>query len=137
MSVKAALERLGFGPCCQGLEALRRSTDGDEGPAHHPYPESWLESHAEMFRVGAEFEQELTDERWRWAQESGFARMRAALATIAPATFDGRVFDRTNRSHGSTAAGTCCTTSVRRCDWPGPRVEKRSGADAFPGPRQC
>jgi hypothetical protein len=29
MSVKAALERLGFGPCYHGLEALRRSTDGD------------------------------------------------------------------------------------------------------------
>lgn len=29
MSVKAALERLGFGPCYHGMEALRRSTDGD------------------------------------------------------------------------------------------------------------
>jgi Sulfotransferase domain len=29
MSVKAALERLGFGPCYHGLEALRRATDGD------------------------------------------------------------------------------------------------------------
>ena len=29
MSVKAALERLGFGPCYHGLEALRRSTDGE------------------------------------------------------------------------------------------------------------
>jgi hypothetical protein len=29
MSVKAALERLGFGPCYHGLEALRRHTDGE------------------------------------------------------------------------------------------------------------
>src|SRR5688572_9261330 len=29
MSVKAALERLGFGPCYHGLEALRRSADGE------------------------------------------------------------------------------------------------------------
>jgi hypothetical protein len=29
MSVKAALERLGFGPCYHGLEALRRCTDGE------------------------------------------------------------------------------------------------------------
>jgi hypothetical protein len=29
MSVKAALERLGFGPCYHGLEALRRRTDGE------------------------------------------------------------------------------------------------------------
>src|SRR5688572_23885644 len=29
MSVKTALERLGFGPCYHGLEALRRHTDGD------------------------------------------------------------------------------------------------------------
>jgi Sulfotransferase domain len=30
MSLKAALERLGFGPCYHGLEALRRSRDGDQ-----------------------------------------------------------------------------------------------------------
>ena len=29
MSVKAALEQLGFGPCYHGMEALRRSTDGE------------------------------------------------------------------------------------------------------------
>ena len=29
MSVKVALERLGFGPCYHGMEALRRSRDGD------------------------------------------------------------------------------------------------------------
>ena len=29
MSVKAALERLGYGPCYHGMEALRRSMDGD------------------------------------------------------------------------------------------------------------
>ena len=29
MSVKAALERLGFGPCYHGMEALRRCRDGD------------------------------------------------------------------------------------------------------------
>jgi hypothetical protein len=29
MSMKAALERLGFGPCYHGLEALRRRTDGE------------------------------------------------------------------------------------------------------------
>jgi hypothetical protein len=29
MSVKAALERLGFGPCYHGLEALRRCADGE------------------------------------------------------------------------------------------------------------
>jgi hypothetical protein len=29
MSVKAALEQLGFGPCYHGMEALRRSADGE------------------------------------------------------------------------------------------------------------
>ncbi|MFD0855736.1 sulfotransferase family protein [Actinomadura adrarensis] len=29
LSVKAALERVGFGPCYHGMEALRRSRDGD------------------------------------------------------------------------------------------------------------
>jgi hypothetical protein len=33
MSVKAALERLGFGPCYHGMEALRRSTDGEHWQA--------------------------------------------------------------------------------------------------------
>lgn len=42
MSVKAALERLGFGPCYHGLEALRRSTDG----------EHWLAA----YEAGGEFD---------------------------------------------------------------------------------
>ena len=50
--------------------------------------------HAEMFRLGTEFGEQLTDEQRRWAEESGFARMQTALGTIAPATFDGRVFDK-------------------------------------------
>jgi hypothetical protein len=137
MSVKAALERLGFGPCYHGLEALRRSTDGGhwlaayeaggefdwpvifEGyratldwPTIHFWeqlasaypdakvlltdrdPESWWPSHVEMFRRGADFAGELTDEQRQWAQESGFARMQTALATIVPATFDGRLSDK-------------------------------------------
>jgi hypothetical protein len=137
MSVKAALERLGFGPCYHGMEALRRSTDGEhwlaaaeadgafdwsvifagyratlDWPTIHFWdqlataypdakilltdrdPESWWDSHAAMFRRGAEFDQELTDEQRQWAEESGFARMQAALGTIASATFDGRVFDK-------------------------------------------
>ena len=137
MSVKAALERLGFGPCYHGMEALRRGADGDhwlaayeaggdfdwpvifEGyratldwPTIHFWerlaaaypeakillterdPESWWNSHAEMFRLGTEFGEQLTDEQRRWAEESGFARMQTALGTIAAATFDGRVFDK-------------------------------------------
>ena len=136
MSVKAALERLGFGPCYHGLEALRRAKDGDhwmaayetgdidwsvifEGyratmdwPTLHFWeqlaaaypdakilltdrdPESWWESHAQMFRRVGEFAEELSDEELRWAEESGFARIRAALATIVPAAFDGRVLDK-------------------------------------------
>lgn len=137
MSVKAALERLGFGPCYHGMEALRRSTDGEhwlaayeaggrfdwslifEGyratmdwPTVHFWeqlataypdakilltdrdPERWWESHAKMFQLGAEFERELTDEQRQWAAESGFERMQTALATVASATFDGRVFDK-------------------------------------------
>jgi hypothetical protein len=137
MSVKAALERLGFGPCYHGLEALRRGRDGEhwlaayetggeidwsvifEGyratmdwPTVHFWeqlataypdakilltdrdPELWWDSHVEMFQRGAEFSQQLTDEQRQWAEESGFARMQAALAMIVPAAFDGRVFDK-------------------------------------------
>jgi len=57
-------------------------------------PERWWDSHVEMFQRGAEFGRELTDEQRQWAEESGFARMQTALATIVPATFDGRVFDK-------------------------------------------
>ena len=137
MSVKAALERLGFGPCYHGMEALRRCADGEHwlaaydngGAVDWPVifdgyratmdwptiyfweqlaaaypdakilltdrdPERWWESHAAMFRVGTEFGEKLTDEERRWAEESGFARMQAALGTVASATFDGRVFDK-------------------------------------------
>jgi len=137
MSVKAALERLGFGPCYHGLEALRRSTDGDhwmaafdaggavdwsmifkgyratlDWPTIHFWeqlaaaypdakilltdrdPETWWNSHVDMFGVAAEFEQEITDEQRRWAEESGHERMRTALATALLATFDGQVFDK-------------------------------------------
>jgi hypothetical protein len=137
MSVKAALERLGFGPCYHGMEALRRSADGDhwlaayeaggdfdwpvifdgyrstmDWPTIHFWeqlaaaypeakillterdPEGWWNSHAEMFRLGTEFGEQLTDDQRRWAEESGFARMQTALGTIAPASFDGRVFDK-------------------------------------------
>jgi Sulfotransferase domain len=137
MSVKAALERLGFGPCYHGMEALRRSTDGDhwlaaygaggefdwsvifEGyratmdwPTVHVWeqlaaaypdakillterdPERWWDSHVRMFQLSAELDQERTDEQRQWAEESGFARMEAALATAVYATFDGRGSDK-------------------------------------------
>lgn len=140
MSVKAALERLGFGPCYHGMEALRRSRDGDHWhAAYEAYeaggeydwarifdgyratmdwptvyfweqlaaaypdakllltdrdPESWWESHAEMFRRGLAFGESLTDEQQQWAERSGFARMQAALGRGAAGTFDGRVFDK-------------------------------------------
>jgi hypothetical protein len=137
MSVKAALERLGFGPCYHGLEALRRSADGEhwlaafeadgrfdwsvifdgyraalDWPTVYFWeqlataypdakilltdrdPERWWDSHVSMFQLGFEVEREFTDEERQWAEESGFARMQTALATIVPATFDGRVFDK-------------------------------------------
>jgi hypothetical protein len=137
MSVKAALERLGFGPCYHGMEALRRCRDGDHWlaafeaggefdwsrifggyratldwpttffwePLAAAYPdakilltgrdpESWWASHVEMFKRGAEVQQELTDEEREWAEESGFARMQTALGTIVPSFFDERVFDK-------------------------------------------
>jgi hypothetical protein len=137
MSVKAALERLGFGPCYHGMEALRRGRDGDhwlaayeaggafdwpvifdgyratmDWPTIHFWeqlaaaypaakillterdPERWWDSHVRMFELGAELERELTDEQRRWADESGFARMQAALGTTVAATFEGQVFDK-------------------------------------------
>jgi hypothetical protein len=137
MSVKAALERLGFGPCYHGLEALRRSADGEhwlaayeaggefdwpvifdgyratlDWPTAHFWeqlataypeakilltdrdPESWWNSHVAMFQRAAEFEQEVTDEEWQWAEESGYARMRTALGTSVAATFDGELSDK-------------------------------------------
>jgi hypothetical protein len=57
-------------------------------------PESWWASHVEMFKRGAEVQQELTDEEREWAEESGFARMQTALGTIVPSFFDERVFDK-------------------------------------------
>lgn len=137
MSVKAALERLGLGPCYHGLEALRRCTDGDrwltayqtdgvvdwaqifdgyratlDWPTIYFWkqialtypnakvllterdPNSWWASHVAMFRLGGEASQHITDEQQGWAEASGFARMQTALATIAPAMFDGRIFDK-------------------------------------------
>jgi hypothetical protein len=137
MSVKAALEKLGFGPCYHGMEALRRSTDGDhwlaayeadgevdwsvifdgyratlDWPTLHFWeqlataypdakilltdrdPERWWDSHVAMFQLSAEFERELTDEQKQRAEESGFARMQTALATIVSATFHGEVSDK-------------------------------------------
>jgi Sulfotransferase domain len=137
MSVKAALERLGFGPCYHGMEALRRSMDGEHWLAAYEAggafdwsqifdgyratldwptgyfweqlaaaypdakivlterdPEPWWESHVGMFQRGLEFNRQLTDEQRQWAEESGFARMQAALGTIVPAVFDGRIFDK-------------------------------------------
>jgi hypothetical protein len=137
MSVKAALERLGVGPCYHGMEALRRCTDGDHWLAAYEAggqydwalifdgyratmdwptvyfweqlaaaypdakilltyrePEDWWNSHVEMFQRGLEFNQQLTDEQRQWAQESGFARMQEALATVVPTVFDGRIFDK-------------------------------------------
>jgi hypothetical protein len=139
MSVKAALERLGFGPCYHGMEALRRSRDGDrwleaheaggeldwssifagyrstlDWPTIHFWeqlvaaypnakvllterdPESWWASHVTMFQVAAQVEQEITDEQRQWIDGSGYGRMKAALATIVAATFDGQVFDKTH-----------------------------------------
>jgi hypothetical protein len=57
-------------------------------------PESWWNSHVDMFQLGNGFVRDLTDEQRQWADESGFARMQTALGTIATATFDGRVFDK-------------------------------------------
>jgi hypothetical protein len=138
MSVKAALERVGFGPCYHGMEALRRCRDGEhwlaayeaggegvdwsvifEGyratmdwPTIHFWeqlaaaypeakillterdPERWWKSHVQMFRLGEEFIEGLTEEEREWADASGFARMQTALGTIAAGTFDGRVFDK-------------------------------------------
>lgn len=137
MSVKAALERLGFGPCYHGMEALRRNRDGDrwlaaleaDGNVDWPdifdgyraavdwpttyfwrqlttaYPdakvlltvrdlEDWWLSHVRMFQAGGEVVGEFTDEQRQWAEDSGFARMRAALDTIVPAMFDGRLFEK-------------------------------------------
>jgi hypothetical protein len=137
MSVKAALERLGFGPCYHGLEALRRCRDGEhwlaayeaDGEYDWPLifdgyratmdwptiyfweqlataypdakillterdPESWWDSHVEMFRLGTEVVSNLTDEQRQWAEESGFARMQEALATVSFGTFGGQVFDK-------------------------------------------
>lgn len=137
MSVMAALERLGLGPCYHGMEALRRCTDGEHWLAAYETdeeidwslifegyratldwptiyfweqlataypdakilltdrdPERWWDSHVEMFQFAAAFGRELTDEQRQWAEESGFARMQAALTTIAPAIFDGRMFDK-------------------------------------------
>ncbi|MEQ7127650.1 sulfotransferase family protein [Actinopolymorpha sp. B11F2] len=51
MSVKAALERLGFGPCYHGMEALRRSTDGDH----------WLAA----YEAGGEFDWSVIFEGYR------------------------------------------------------------------------
>jgi hypothetical protein len=53
VSVKAALERLGFGPCYHGLEALRRSADG----------EHWMAAH----EAGGEFDWSLIFEGYRAA----------------------------------------------------------------------
>jgi Sulfotransferase domain len=137
MSVKAALERLGFGPCYHGLEALRRGRDGDhwlaaaeaggdvdwsvifdgyrstlDWPtiyfweqliAAYPDakvlltardPETWWDSHVQMFQRSVEFEAGLTDEQRQSAEVSGFARMQAALAKTALPYFDGRVSDK-------------------------------------------
>ena len=137
MSVKAALERLGFGPCYHGMEALRRHRDGDHWLAAYEAggefdwpvifegyratldwptmyfweqlataypkakivltdrdPERWWDSHVKMFQLGADFDEKLTDEQRQWAEESGFARMQTALATIVFDTFDGQVFDK-------------------------------------------
>jgi sulfotransferase family protein len=137
MSVKAALEQLGFGPCYHGMEALRRATDGDhwlaayeaggefdwslifkgyratmDWPTAHFWeqlataypdakilltqrdPERWWDSHVKMFELSSEIDQELTDEDRQWAEESGFARIQTALATIVSETFDGQVFDK-------------------------------------------
>jgi hypothetical protein len=91
--VSAALERLGFGPCYHGMEALRRCVDGDH----------WLAA----YEAGGQVDWSLIFEGYRatldwptiyfweqWAAESGFARMQTALATIVSATFDGRMFDK-------------------------------------------
>jgi hypothetical protein len=137
MSVKAALERLGFGPCYHGMEALRRCTDGDHWLAAYEAggeidwsvifegyratldwptiyfweqlataypdakilltdrdPERWWDSHVEMLQRGTGFFQELTDEQRQWAEESGFARVQAALGTVLSATFDDRASDK-------------------------------------------
>ena len=51
MSVKAALERLGFGPCYHGMEALRRGTDG----------EHWLAA----YEAGGEFDWPVIFEGYR------------------------------------------------------------------------
>jgi hypothetical protein len=51
-------------------------------------------SHVEMFRIGLEVVDNLTDEQRQWAEESGFARMQEALGTVSFGTFGGQVFDK-------------------------------------------
>jgi Sulfotransferase domain len=80
-------------------------------------PEGWWDSHVEMFKRGAEADHELTDEQRQWAEESCFARMQTALGTIAPAIFDGRVFDkefaRAQASPPFCARGICQLCTAR------------------------
>jgi Sulfotransferase domain len=137
MSVKAALERVGYGPCYHGMEALRRCRDGDHwlaafeaGGAYdwsrifagyratmdwptvafweqlaaaYPDakillterdPESWWQSHQEMFRRGLAYNESLTDDQRQWAETSGWGSMQAALGRAAAGTFEGRIFDK-------------------------------------------
>jgi hypothetical protein len=70
MSVKAALERLGFGPCYHGMEALRRGTDG----------EHWLAA----FDAGGEFDWSVIFEGYRATMDWPTVHFWEQLATAYP-----------------------------------------------------
>ncbi|MEV0617486.1 sulfotransferase family protein [Nonomuraea sp. NPDC050404] len=70
MSVKAALERLGFGPCYHGLEALRRCADG----------EHWLAAH----EAGGAFDWQVIFKGYRSALDWPTAHFWRQLAAAYP-----------------------------------------------------
>ena len=70
MSVKAALERLGFGPCYHGMEALRRSTDGEHWQA--------------AYDAGGEFDWSVIFEGYRAAMDWPTLHFWERLATAYP-----------------------------------------------------
>lgn len=70
MSVKAALERLGYGPCYHGMEALRRSRDGDH----------WLAA----YQARGQFDWSLIFEGYRAAVDWPTVHFWEQLATAYP-----------------------------------------------------
>jgi hypothetical protein len=70
MSVKAALERLGFGPCYHGMEALRRCRDGDH----------WLAA----YEAGGDFDWSLIFKGYRATMDWPTVHFWEQLATAYP-----------------------------------------------------